>query len=83
MRLSAGSTIGTFAGWEEDQADTRLLGPNNKEDKADRTSTRSEKVPRHLRELFDASKDSYMGPLESRSLLTEPVNPIWYCIEYC
>lgn len=44
------------------------LEPNNKEDKADHTSTGSEKVSGHLHKLFVAAKDIFMGLPEYRRL---------------
>lgn len=52
MRLSAGSTIVMFTGVEEDPVKAHLLGPNNIEDKADHTSTGSEKVTGTCRKYF-------------------------------
>lgn len=50
VKLSTGSTVGTFTGVEADQVVNQVLGAGNEEDKADMESTGCEMVPGHLQE---------------------------------
>lgn len=71
LKLSVGSTIGTFTGVEADQVNYLLLGAESKEVRADITSTGGEGVSTHLQQLYYAAIGSGLEHFrKSAELLT-------------
>lgn len=70
----ARSTMGTFMGADVDQVDDSRQGTDDSEVRVSERSKGSKEVLRHLQPLYDASKENFRGPKESRrfaALLTQ------------